>query len=108
MRGVRRGKPAVNVLHERASRAPGMSCDRPAAILQHPSNFHELTEPACEGCVRLADIEAVSLRKDTPFVCRCKTLAARDRNLALPGEFGVTPRIGVRQRLFEKEQIVRL
>ena len=74
----------MDVLHQAASGSPCVSCHFTVAILQHLCHFHEFTEPACEGRIRLTDIETILFDKHPPFVSGREAFSACDRHGSSP------------------------
>ena len=106
--GVRTGKTAVEVLHEDATGTPGVGGDLAVAIGEAPGDGHELAYTSHEAGVGLADVEAVAFDENAPLVIGGQAFAAGNRHTGGGAQFGVAPRIGVVQRLFEKKQPVWL
>ena len=98
----------MDVLHQCRAGTPGMCRDAATARLEQRGDPQELTQAAAERRVGLGDVEGVLLGEDPPLGNAGQGLAAGDPDARRAAQLAVAPRVGVRQRLLEQEQVERL
>ena len=81
--------------------------DLPPARFEERGDPQELAEAAAERRVGLRDVEGVLLGEDPPLGDAGQRLAAGDRDARRAAQLAVAPRVRVRQRLLEQEQVER-
>src|SRR6266496_766193 len=104
--GVRRREAKVNILHQRCASPPGMCGNLTAPRFELPCNFEAQTKPAREGGIWLPHIKTVHLNEPTPLALAGQTFTSRDWDSRVCPQFSIRVCILIRQRFFEKKQVI--